>query len=96
MQGVQSAMQQVSQLGNASGEEPLTDQQSADDASRAEYVKEEPGRDQEQRAEPGDSGAEHVPESGGTGESPSEAAPLAPPRKAAPTRPAEVDGGINL
>ena len=101
MQGVQSAMQQVSQLGDQmdkSGEDPLKVEQSTDEAQRAEYANEKPETEgeKEQGAEPGQSGTERVPETGGAGESPSQATPPAPPRTPAPTRPAEADEGMNL
>ena len=101
MQGLQSAMQQVSQQGGGmdkSGEDPLKAEHSADEAQRAQYANEKPEteREKEQGAEPGQSGAERVPETGRTGESPSQGAPPAPPRTPAPTRPAEADEGINL
>jgi hypothetical protein len=97
MQGVQSAMQQVSQLGG-SGEDPSKGEAGADETQRAEHAKEKPQAEaeKEQGAAPGHSGAERAPESGGTGESPSQATPPAPPRTPAPTRPAEADGGIDL
>jgi hypothetical protein len=93
MQGVQQAVQQVGQLGG-SGDQKA---ESVDEALRAEPAVEKPERDEEERgAEPGQPGTERAPETGGSGEPPSEEAPPVPPRTPAPTRPAESDGGINL
>lgn len=101
MQGVQGAMQQVSQLGgqtDKSGEDALNDQASGDEAERAEAAdaKAQSESEKEQGAVQGRPGMERAPETGGTGESPSQTAPPTPPRTPAPTRPAEADGGINL
>jgi hypothetical protein len=97
MQGVQSAMQQVSQLGG-SGEDTSKGETGVDEAQRAENANEkpQPEPEKEQGAAPGQSGVERAPESGVTGESPSQTAPPAPSRTPAPTRPAEANEGIDL
>jgi hypothetical protein len=97
MQGVQSAMQQVSQLGG-SGEDTSKGETGVDEAQRAENANEkpQPEPEKEQGAAPGKSGVERAPESGATGETPSQTAPPAPPRTPAPTRPAEANEGIDL
>ena len=92
MQGVQQAVQQVGQLGGAG--DPSKGE-SADEVLRAEPAIEKPERDEEPGAEPGQP-RERAPETGGSGEPPSEAAPPVAPRIPAPTRPAESDEGINL
>jgi hypothetical protein len=97
MQGVQSAMQQVGQLGG-SGEDSSKGETGADEAQRAENANEKPHPepDKEQGAAPGKSGVERAPESGATGETPSQTAPPVSPRTPAPTRPAEANEGIDL
>jgi hypothetical protein len=92
MQGVQQAVQQVGSLagaGDSKAGEP------SDEALRAEPAIEKPERDEEPGAESGQPGAERAPETGGSGEPHSEAAPPVAPRIPAPTRPAETDEGIN-
>jgi hypothetical protein len=92
MQGVQQAVQQVGQLGgsdSSKGEEP------SDEALRAEPAVEKPEKDEEPGAEAGEP-RERVPDTGGSGETPSQEAPPVAPRTPAPTRPAESDEGINL
>ena len=94
MQGVQQAVQQVGQLGGSG--DSSKGEPSAEEALRAERAEEKPEREEEPGAEPGQPGNERAPETGGSGEPPSEAAPPVVPRTPAPTRPAESDEGINL
>ena len=92
MQGVQSAVQQATQMAHGSGEDGLPDEEDALTDEEREERPEDKVDPQPEGAAAGDTGGERVPNA-----SPQEPAPEAPAEpKPAPTRPADSSPGIAL
>ena len=92
MQGVQTAVQQATQMAQSGGGEEKLPENEALEAEEAREERPEDKAEPESEAAPGSSGGERVPDAGP--QEPAQAAPAAP--KPVPTRPAESGPEISL